>query len=121
MLYSDSEFLIVLQQAVVSKFRDSNASVDTICKHIYLSRSQVHRRVKAITGLSTTLYIRKVKLEIAKNMLSEDSITIKEIAINVGIRNPQNFSKYFKKAYGVCPSRFRTLYKSSLDFSMMPL
>ena len=82
-------------------------SLDAICKKIGVSRAQLHRTIKEKTQLSSTLYIRKIRLEKAKTLLSETDMRISEIAYLVGIESPQNFSKYFIEAYHLSPTEFR--------------
>ncbi len=104
---------ILLEQLSLSVLRtisDGQYSLKKICSALYLSRSQLHRRVKKMTGMSTTLYIRKIRLEKAKELLLADTgAKISDIAIMVGINSAQNFSKYFKQQYGVTPSHFKKM------------
>jgi adenylate cyclase len=72
-----------------------------------ISRSQLFRILKDHTKLSSTLYIRKRKLEKAKNLLSTTEMRVSEIADAVGINSPQNFIKYFTEEFNISPSDFR--------------
>ncbi len=90
---------------------ESNYSLEFVCHSMSLSRSQVHRRIKNLTGLSTTKYIRKIRLEKAKSLLKSSKYKVSEIATIVGINSSQNFSKYFKQAYGLGPFEYRKSVK----------
>ncbi|WAC12638.1 helix-turn-helix domain-containing protein [Dyadobacter pollutisoli] len=81
---------------------------DALCKQIGLSRSQLHRLLKEKTQLSVTLYLRKKRLDKAKNLLLETDMRVSEIAYLVGIDSPQNFSKYFAEAFNVSATEFRS-------------
>ena len=76
-----------------------------------MSRSQVHRKVKQLTGSSTSIHVRNIKLERAKAYLLETDMTIAEITYACGIQSPQNMSKYFLLSHGVTPSQYRNQYK----------
>jgi TolB-like protein/AraC-like DNA-binding protein/Tfp pilus assembly protein PilF len=84
-------------------------SVDEISKELGVSRTQLHRVVKQETQLSTTLFIRKLKLEKAKGLLENTDLRVSEIADQIGIESPQNFSKYFIQEYQVSPTEYRKL------------
>jgi adenylate cyclase len=96
----------------LNKFLDVNVDnlslpADAICKEIGLSRSQLHRIVKDKTQLSVSLYIRQKRLDKAKTLILDTDLRISEIAYLVGIESPQNFSKYFAKAFKITPTEFR--------------
>ncbi len=82
-------------------------SPDEICHEIGISRAQLHRVIKEKSGLSTTLFIRQKKLDRARSFLAETDLRISEIAYLIGIESPQNFSKYFNKAFQVSPTDYR--------------
>ncbi|GEM_PF-6243096 len=88
-------------------FDNPNFSIDQLSKEIGLSRSQLHRKLKAETGLSTSLFIRQVKLEKASLLLTNTQLNISEVCYQIGFTSPQNFAKYFKEAYGLSPSKYR--------------
>jgi adenylate cyclase len=96
----------------LNNFLDANLdnltlSPDAICKEIGLSRSQLHRIVKEKTQLSVSLYVRQKRLDKAKSLILDTDLRISEIAYLVGIESPQNFSKYFAKAFHITPTEFR--------------
>lgn len=102
-----NEFTQELQAIIEKNLGNAEFSIIQICTEMNVSRAQLHRKVKAATGLSTSLYIRSVRMEYAKKLLETTHINVSEIAYQVGISSPQNFSKYFIEAYGLSPSAFR--------------
>ena len=72
-----------------------------------ISRTQLHRVVKIETNLSTTLYIRKIRLEKAIILLQSTNLRISEIADAVGISNSTNFSKYFFEEFTISPTDYK--------------
>ena len=71
---------------------------------MHLSESQIYRKLKAITGKSTAVFIRSVRLQKAKEMIQTTDKTISEIAYDVGFNDPSWFSRAFKEEYGFAPS-----------------
>ena len=107
MTYFDSNAFDKLDALLEENLDNLALPLDVLCRKIGLSRSQLHRVVKAKTQLSVTLFIRKKRLEKAKTLLAEASLRISEIAYLVGFGSPQNFSKYFFSAFQITPTDFR--------------
>ncbi|MCU0339190.1 MAG: helix-turn-helix domain-containing protein [Spirosomaceae bacterium] len=107
MNHSEKSVIDRLVQFIEQNLDTPTLSLDTICKEIGLSRTQLHRIVTEQTQLSTTLFIRKIKLEKAQSLLSNLTLRISEVGDSVGISNPQNFSKYFTETFGVTPTEYR--------------
>lgn len=97
-------FIQKLESVVLDHLSDANFSVNELAHALFLSRSQLHRKIKALTGKSATIYIRFVKLEKAKDLLAADDSSISEIAYQVGFKSPSYFSQMFKTTYGYSPS-----------------
>lgn len=94
--------------AIIEKnFSNPAFSIDDACRELGTSRSQLFRAIKSETNLSTSLYVRKRKLEKAKELLRTSDMKTSEIAYHVGIDSPQNFSKYFSHEFGLTPTAFR--------------
>lgn len=86
---------------------DENFNTAQLCKAIGLSRSQVHNKIKAQTGLSTSIYIRSVRLNASIFLLKNSDYTISEIAYEVGFKDPSYFSRLFSDKYGITPSQYK--------------
>jgi TolB-like protein/AraC-like DNA-binding protein len=107
MTHSDKTLVEKLDIFLDKNLENPSLSVDDICLEMGVSRSQLHRILIEKTQLSTTLYIRKKRLEKAKNLLSTTNLRISEITDAVGINNHANFSKYFIEEFNVSPTDFR--------------
>ncbi len=103
----DSAILEKLNQCIEANLDKTDFSIDDVCKEIGTSRSHLHRALAEKTKLSTTLYIRKKRLEKAKSLLSTTTMRISEVADAVGIDSHTNFSKYFFEEFNVSPTDFR--------------
>nr|MBI1232104.1 response regulator [Cytophagales bacterium] len=103
---TDEVFLNKIQRIVDEDLADSNFSVDEFCKKLGMSRMQLHRKLTALTGLSTSAFIRDQRLRMAIQRLEKSGETISEIAYAVGFSSPSYFIKCFKDSYGVTPNDF---------------
>ena len=83
---------------------DSDLSVETIGAELGLSRVQLYRKVKALTGLSPVELLRKARLQKAKELIKGTDKTIAEVAYEVGFTAPSYFTKCFKEEFGISPS-----------------
>lgn len=84
------------------------ASADEIARELFISRSQLHRKIKALTGMSLTAYGNHVRIEKAKHLLNTTNMNVSEIAYEVGFDDPSYFSRTFKKLESVSPKSYRT-------------
>ena len=72
-----------------------------------MSRTQLHRKIKALTNQSTSEFIRSIRLQSAQQLLENTAFNISEIAYKVGYKHPNHFSADYKKQYGVSPHETR--------------
>ncbi len=100
-------FILKLEEVIEQHFEDPEFSLKRLCKEMNLSRSQLHRKTKAATGMSTTHFVRKYRLQKAAILLRNTDQNISEIAYQTGINSPQNFSKYFQETFGLSPTDYR--------------
>lgn len=105
----DIDFMKQVQTYALSK--TTKLSVDELAKSLHTSRSQLHRKIKALTGKSTTNYINTIRLEKAKEILETTDLHISEIAYEVNFEDLAYFSKAFKKKYTYSPSQYRENHK----------
>lgn len=103
----DDLFLEKLRQAVESHLGDPHFKVSDLCQTANLSHVQVFRKLKALTDLSPSLFIRQIRLYKAKEMLQNTDLNVSEIAYEVGFADPNYFSRTFSETFGVPPSEMR--------------
>jgi AraC-like DNA-binding protein len=72
-----------------------------------MSRTQLHNKVKALTGRSATAYLRFVRMSEAQKLLKDPNLNISDIAYQVGFNDPGYFTRSFVKVYGFAPSERR--------------
>ncbi|GAA0747040.1 two-component regulator propeller domain-containing protein [Gaetbulibacter jejuensis] len=102
----DQQFLTKLKTILNDYIIDSSFNSNVLSKKMAMSRMQLHRKLKAITGFSTTEFIRNERLKLAVNLLKDSDLNISEIAYQVGFNTPSYFIKCFKDVYKSTPSEF---------------
>lgn len=102
----DRDFVSRLREAINRHIPDSEYSVEDLGKEMLLSRVQLYRKVKALTGYSVVDLLRKARLAKARQLLEQTSMSISEIAYSVGFATPSYFAKRFKEEYGKSPGDF---------------
>lgn len=84
-------------------------TVSGLCQSLAMSKSQLHRKLKALTGQSANRLIRAVRLKKACHLLSDTDLNISEIAFQTGFSDPAYFSRLFNQEMGMSPSEYRDL------------
>lgn len=103
----DDAFVKKIRAAVDDHLDDPQFDVDKLCRGIAMSHSQVHRKLTALTGLSTTRFIRYVRLNKAKSLLQNPALSITAVAFDSGFNDPAYFSRVFKQEFGLTPQAWR--------------
>lgn len=99
----DKQFLKQLQAIIQKNISDSEFGVEDMGQQIGLSRVQLYRKVKAMTGSSVVDLLRKARLVKARRLLETRSMSVSEVAYEVGFSAPSYFTKCFKEEYGMLP------------------
>lgn len=96
-------FIQQVEQYILTHIEE-DLTVHDLARSQHLSRSQLHRKIKAVTGKSTAVYIRHLRVLKAKELLHTTDSSISEIAYQVGFKSPDYFSQIYKSTFGVAPS-----------------
>lgn len=102
----DEKFLNKIQNILDNKLIDPSFTAAEFSLSVHMSRMQLHRKLKALTGLSTTEFIRSQRLKLAVQILQKSDINISEVGYSVGFNNHAYFSKCFKDVYKCTPSEY---------------
>src|SRR5690606_34651276 len=104
---SSDEILMERIVNVVNKYLENpSLNVQLLADEVGLSRVQLHRKVKALTGVSTSEFIRNIRLKQAEKLLLDKQTNISQVAYALGFTNQTHFSTLFKKMYGLSPSEY---------------
>lgn len=102
----DEQFLEKLQKVLDQHLTDSDFSAEIFSREMGVSRMQLHRKLKALTGQATTEFIRSQRLKLALNLLKAEKITVAEVGYAVGFNDPSYFTRCFKQEFGFAPSQY---------------
>ena len=105
--YMDIDVLTQVEQYVNEHLSDPDLDVTVLCFGLHLSRTTLHNRIKSQTGMSTTEYVRYLRLQHAKDLLENTNYYISEVAYQTGFQNHNYFSKKFRELYGITPKEWR--------------
>lgn len=103
---NDEQLMDRIMQAVNGRLADSAFNVEALASEVGLSRVQLHRRVKEMTGITVGEFIRNLRMQQAARLLEQGDITVAQVTYAVGMVNPTHFSAAFKKYFGVSPSEY---------------
>ncbi len=109
----DKQFLERAVQIISDQLSDPDFKVDSFAQNIYMSRQQLNRKLKALTGRTAVEFVRQIRLKRAAMLLQNNHATITEIAYQVGFSNPSHFSRSFNEEFGKSPSAFLSDQKKS--------
>lgn len=104
----DEAFLQKAVACVNSHLNDPAFDIPQFVEEMATSRTTLHKRLKALTGLNASGFIRSIRLKAAYKLISENkNIRISDLAYHVGFNDPKYFSLCFKKEFGVQPSEIK--------------
>ncbi|MBT8291798.1 MAG: helix-turn-helix domain-containing protein [Eudoraea sp.] len=103
----DQVFITKLTELLEENLANEHFGVQQLAKEVGLSRSQLHRKLKAIVGKSASRFIRQYRLMKAKEMLADNVATVSEIAYRVGFSSPTYFNTCFRIYYGYPPGKLK--------------
>ena len=101
----DNDFIQKILHFINENLSEPDLTVELLSSKIFLSRSQLYRKIKTLTGVSVNEFIRNVRLEKAKQLIEKGSSNINEISYKVGFTSPSYFAKCYKIKYGHLPTQ----------------
>ncbi|MDR7208702.1 two-component regulator propeller domain-containing protein [Flavobacterium piscis] len=103
----DNDFIQKILRFINENISEPELTVELLSSKIFLSRSQLYRKIKTLTGVSVNEFIRNVRLEKAKQLLEQgnNNVNINEISYKVGFTSPSYFAKCYKIKYGHLPKQ----------------
>ena len=112
----DEKFLKQAMAIVEDHMMNTEFSVEMLVAEMGMSRSNLYLKLKEITGLSSSEFIRSVRLKRAVQLIKKSDMSVKEIMYMTGFNTASYFSKCFKKQYGMVPSEYvKSLKKEKAD------
>lgn len=103
----EDAFLQKIKDLVEAHLDEADFDISKLARQAGMSRVQLYRKVKALTGKSPSIFVRTIRLQKAKALLQTTALNISEIAYDVGFSDPASFSKTFREQFGESPTEFR--------------
>lgn len=103
----ENEFLKKVISVIEENYSDEDFDLTRLCRAVHLERTQLYRKVKALTDISPSGFIRKIRIEKAHEFLKSSNAPIAEIAFKCGFKNTSHFSKIYKDHFGTSPNATR--------------
>ena len=107
---NDEELMERIMKVVNENMGDSDFNVEKMCDEVGVSRTQLHRKLKEMTGVPTSEFLRNIRLNEAARLIREGKINITQVSYMVGFANNSHFSTAFKKYFGMSPSEYAAKY-----------
>ena len=117
---AEAAFLLKVRAVIEAKMSETSFGVDMLADEVGYHPRQLHRKLKATLDISASDYIRKLRLERARQLLMQRTGTVAEIAYRVGYHDANHFSKRYKQMFGVPPSEHLTSRTFQTDESDKP-
>ncbi len=111
-LRKEDRFLQQMTTIIEHNIDDESFGIPQLLREMGVSRTQMHNKVKALTGQSTSQIIRSIRLEKAKALLESTDLNVSEVSGAVGFKNLAHFSASFSEEFGLSPSAVRKMKKS---------
>lgn len=103
----EKRFLVKLNGFISSNISLPGLNSEMLADHMCLSKSQLNRKVKTITGINTAAYIKQARLAHSQILLRDPEKAIGDIVVMCGFESASYFTKLFREKFGVTPSRYR--------------
>lgn len=101
-------FIRKVTDAVQEEIKKGKMDYDVLAYNLCISRAQLNRKIKAITGYTTTEFILQIRISLAKKLLDMTAIPICEVALKCGMDNYSYFCTLFKKSTGMTPLQYKS-------------
>lgn len=107
LIRKEDEFLKNLKDAVLRNLHNEDYNIPDLCREMAMSKSQLYRKFKALTGKSVARYLRTLRMQKARELLKTSTMNITEVGYEVGMKSLSTFSQVFKEEFGESPREFK--------------
>lgn len=103
---ADEGFMQKMSEFIQNNLSNPDLNIEMFCREVGVSRANLYRKMKSLTGLSANEYIRNIRLETGARLLKETDLTVAEVSERVGFNSPAYFSSCFKNVYNIAPKDY---------------
>ena len=104
---AEHAFVQKIRQLIEAHFTSDTFNVEQLCKLAFMSHSQLHRKLEALTGHSPNRFIRIIRIKKAQELLANPALSIADVSLDCGYNDPGYFARVFKQELGVTPQEWR--------------
>lgn len=104
---SEDKFVEKAIQLVEDNLENPEFGIETMLEDLGMSRSSLFRKIKSLTGLSLSAFIRSIRVKRAAHLILTENISLKEVAFEVGFNTYKYFKQSFQEQYGCLPSKYK--------------
>ena len=108
---NDDALMERIMRSVNAHMSEPNYNIDTLAEDVGISRAQLHRKMKEMTGISSGKFLRNLRMEQAARLLRESKVNVSQVAYKVGYTDLAHFSTAFKIHFGQSPSEYAESHK----------
>ena len=105
------EFINQLNDIIIENLGNENFGIPELTQKLNTNHVSLNKKIKTLTGVTSSNYIKKLRLKYAYNLLINSDLQINEISYKIGVPDPTYFTKVFKAEYKELPSQLRERYK----------
>lgn len=107
-LQKEDEFFKNLKETILRNLHKEEYNIPDLCMEMAMSKSQLYRKFKALTGKSVARFLRTLRMQKARELLQTTSLNITEIGYEVGMKSLSTFSQVFKEEFGESPREYKS-------------
>lgn len=109
----EDAFINKVRSLIIEHIDDARYRGDALCEDAGISRTNLHRKIKALTGKTTSAFIRSVRLDFSKDLLlQQEDLQVAEVAYSSGFNDPAYFNRVFQEAFGIPPGEWRVSHSN---------
>jgi signal transduction histidine kinase/ligand-binding sensor domain-containing protein/DNA-binding response OmpR family regulator len=108
----ENEFISKAYSIVEKNLNSTIFNTEQLAKKLFVSRTQLHRKISTISGMAPGEFIRSIKLKKAAELIIENKLSVTQIAYEVGFGNPSQFTRAFRKHFNCLPSEYSSRVNS---------
>ncbi|MCA9406921.1 MAG: response regulator, partial [Candidatus Omnitrophica bacterium] len=106
----EAEFVLNAESVILRMLEQSEFDIPMLCKELGMSQSALYRKIKSLTGVSIQIFIKKIRIKRAAQLLLSEDLTVTEIAFALNFSDLKYFRKCFKEQFDMTPSEYKAAY-----------
>lgn len=106
----EAEFVLHTESIILRMLEESEFNIPLLCRELGMSQSALYRKIKSLTGVSIQIFIKKIRIKRAAQLLLSEDMTVTEIAFSLNFSDLKYFRKCFKEQFKMTPSEYKATH-----------